>query len=153
MSTNARVRSRPAADIGLLLLRIIAGISLLLLFGIPKIEAAVHFRHTAEQWPFVAFNRRVRLPRPVMVAYLQTLNESLGALLVAIGLLCRTAGGTLAIAFAVATFCSVRVHESSWVLAAAYGLVFAALVFTGPGEFSIDNCIANRMTTRRERVR
>ncbi len=50
----------------------------------------------------------------------------------------------LALGFAVATYCSVRVHESSWVLASGYCLMFATLVLTGPGKFSIDHLRALR---------
>jgi uncharacterized membrane protein YphA (DoxX/SURF4 family) len=131
-------------DTGLLLLRIGAGLSLLLMFGVPKLRDAVHFIRTAQPWSFVEFNRRLGLPLPTLVAYCQTLNESVGALCVAAGLLFRIASVALALGFAVATYCSERVHESSWVLASAYCLMFATLVLTGPGKFSIDRLRALR---------
>src|SRR3984957_2310027 len=131
-------------DAGLLLLRIGAAASLLLMFGIPKIRDSMHAIQAVHPWSFVEFNRRLGLPFPTLVAYCQTLNESVGALCVAAGLLFRIASATLTLGFAVATYCSVRVHESSWVLASGYCLMFATLVLTGPGKFSIDRLRALR---------
>jgi len=128
-------------DAGLLLLRVGAGVSLLLLFGIPKLRDALHSITTGQLWLFVEFNRKLGLPFPTSVAYCQTLNESVGALSVAAGLLSRVASGTLAFGFAVAAYCSIRVHENSSMLAAGYCLMFATLLLTGPGKFSIDHML------------
>jgi|SRR5579864_3599844 len=132
-------------DAGLLVLRLGAGVSLLLIFGTAKLHDAWAYLHTG-QWQFVDFNRKVGLPAPVMVAYLQTLNESIGALLVACGLLSRYAAAFLALGFAVATFCSLRVGEPAWLSAAYFCMNFFALSLTGPGKFSIDHVLQTKTT-------
>jgi uncharacterized membrane protein YphA (DoxX/SURF4 family) len=128
-------------DAGLLLLRIGAGASLLLMFGIPKIRDSMHAIQTLHQWSFVEFNRRLGLPFPNFVAYCQTLNESVGASFVAVGLLTRLASGVLALGFFVATCCSLKARESAWMLASGYCLMFATLLLAGPGKFSIDRLL------------
>src|SRR4029077_18852228 len=75
---------------GLLILRLGAGVSLGMLFGADKVRAALLY-WTTGQWSFIDFNRRMGVPAPVLAAYLQTLNESVGALLVSFGLLTRYA--------------------------------------------------------------
>lgn len=124
-------------DTGLLVLRLGAGLSLFLLFGLTKLSAAKAFLHSG-QWTFVDFNRKVGLPFPVLVAWYQTVNESLGALLVASGLLTRIATASLAVGFAVAAVCSLKAREAAWLDAAFYCLMFATLLLTGPGRFSLD---------------
>jgi putative oxidoreductase len=134
--------SEPHIDGGLLLLRLGAGLTMLLFFGIPKLRAAATFMHTG-QWTFVDFNRKVGLPAPVLVAYLETLNESVAALLLAIGFLARPAAGCLALGFAGATICSIKFGEE-WLMAAYFWLMFSTVLLTGPGKFSIDQVLRSR---------
>ena len=142
--TNLRNRG---SDAGLLLLRVGAGLSLCLLFGITKWKDALRYMHTG-QWSFVDFNRKVGLPLPVLVAYLQTLNESLAAFLVACGLFTRYAAACLFIGFAVATYCSLKVGEAAWLTAAYFALMFAAISLTGSGKLSIDYALKSRAAAR-----
>lgn len=132
---------------GLLLLRVGAGLSLCLIFGVEKWKDAVHYMHTG-QWSFVDFNRKVGLPLPVLVAFLQTLNESLAAFLVACGLFTRYAAACVFIGFAVATYCSLKVGEAAWLTAAYFALMFATIALTGPGTFSIDFILRSRAAIR-----
>jgi len=127
----------PKTDTGLLFLRIAVGLSLFFLFGVSKVKDASGYLHTGV-WPFVEFNRKVGLPLPIVVAFLQTLNESLGALLVVCGFFSQWASLSLALGFAVATACSLKVGEASWFLAAYYTIIFLALTLTGPGRYSFD---------------
>jgi len=127
----------PKTDVGLLFLRIAAGLSLFFLFGLSKVKDASGYLHTGV-WPFVDFNRKVGLPLPLVVAFLQTLNESLGALLVVCGFFSQWASLSLTLGFAVATACSLKVGEASWFLAAYYTIIFATLTLTGPGRYSFD---------------
>jgi uncharacterized membrane protein YphA (DoxX/SURF4 family) len=136
-------------DAGLLVLRIGAGLSLLVLFGLKKLQAGWDFRHTG-QWQFVDFHRKVGLPAPVLVAYLQTLNESIVALLLACGFFSRYAAASLAFGFAVATCCSLKASEPAWLMAACFCIMFLTLLLTGPGEFSIDSLLESRARARLE---
>jgi uncharacterized membrane protein YphA (DoxX/SURF4 family) len=131
----------------LLLLRLGVGISIVLVFGISKLQGGWASLHTG-QWPFADFNRKLGLPTPVLVAWLQTLNESLGALFLASGFLTRYAATALAFGFAVATYCSFKVHEPSWILAAYFWLIFTSLLLAGPGRFSIDSLLYSRSQGR-----
>jgi len=125
-------------DIGLLALRLGAGLSLFLLFGIPKVADAIAYLQTGH-WQFVDFNRRYGLPLPILVAFVQTLNESVASLFVAAGLFTRYAGTALFIGFAVATTCSLIAEEPAWVTAGHFALMFGVLALTGPGRYSIDH--------------
>jgi putative oxidoreductase len=125
-------------DAGLLVLRLWAGVSLLVFFGIPKLGDAAHFTFAGGPWSFIAFNQKIGLPAPVLVAYLETLNESLGALLLALGLIARPAAAIVAFGFAVATACSLMAREEAWLIAAFYCIAAATVALAGPGRFSID---------------
>jgi len=126
-----------AIDVGLMVLRLGAGVSLLLLFGLTKLKAANSYFHTGA-WEFVDFNRKVGLPVPVLIAFLQTLNESVGALLVVAGIQTRSAGGSVALGFIVATYLSIRTGEDAWLIALFYAVMFTTLALTGAGTLSID---------------
>jgi uncharacterized membrane protein YphA (DoxX/SURF4 family) len=127
----------------LLLLRLGMGLSMAVLFGGPKLHDAWGYLHSGE-WPFVDFNRKVGLPLPVLVAFLQTLNESLGALLLAGGFLARYAAAALSVGFVAATCCSLKAGEQTWLTPAFFALVFTSLLLTGPGRLSIDALLRSR---------
>lgn len=138
---------RNALDAGLLVLRLGAGLSLCTLFGLHKLKDAAAYLHTGH-WQFVDFNRKVGLPAPVLVAYAQSLNESLGALLVACGFLSRYAAGLLFLGFTGAACCSLRAREEAWLMAAYFALMFGAIALTGPGRFSVDSWLRSPRLTR-----
>src|SRR5262249_2123982 len=151
----ARRRERPAprggrhsmktTNLGLLALRLGAGLSLFLLFGLPKLHDAMAYLQTGH-WQFVDFNRRYGLPFPTFVAFVQTLNESVASLFVVAGLFTRFAGAALFIGFTVATTCSLIADEPAWVTAGHFALMFGVLALTGPGRYSIDRAWRSRST-------
>lgn len=143
--SNRRITT---VDVGLLVLRLGAGVSLFLLFGLTKLKAANSFFHTGA-WQFVDFNRKVGLPAPVFIAFLQTLNESLGALLVVVGFQTRYASGSVALGFVAATYLSVRMGEDAWLIALFYAVTFATLALTGPGNLSVDYMFGFRAAKKR----
>lgn len=126
-----------ARDLGLLLLRLGFGGSILVIYGIPKIGAWLGYLHTGH-WVFVDFNRRVGLPFPVLVAVLQTLNESVATLLVACGLFTRCAAVALVVGFTAATISSLVAGEAAWLMAAYFAVAFGSIALTGPGTFALD---------------
>jgi uncharacterized membrane protein YphA (DoxX/SURF4 family) len=140
-----------ALDAGRLLLRLGGGLTLLLLFGLPKLRAAAAFIKTG-QWMFVDFNRKAGLPFPILIALYQTANESVGALLVATGLFSRVGAGSLAIGFGAATYLSIRAGEDAWLIAGLFFLIFASLLLIGPGRFSIDHLIRRTRSRRSSSV-
>jgi uncharacterized membrane protein YphA (DoxX/SURF4 family) len=152
MTSNAASAQRiSSVDVGLLILRLGAGASLFLLFGLDKLKAANAFLHTGV-WEFVDFNRKAGVPVPVLVAFLQTLNESAGALLAVAGLQTRFASGSVALGFIAATYFSIRMGEGAWLIAMLYAVMFMALMLTGPGNLSVDQLAAIRRL-RRSRVK
>lgn len=144
--TNARRESPAAAraDWGLLLLRLGFGLSLFLLFGLIKLHDAWSYLHTG-QWTFVDFNRKIGLPFPVAIAFLQTLNESAVALFLAIGFLSRYAAAFLAVGFVGATACSLKAQEAAWLTAAYFAVSFISLWLTGPGRLSVDYWLRSKV--------
>jgi putative oxidoreductase len=149
MDTQTKSVSRPETlDAGLLMLRIGAGFSLFALFGLAKVKSAFAFTVHHQPWIFIEFLRRLGFPFPTVAAFVQTLNESLGALFVLIGFYTRVAAAFLAVGFAVATYCSARIAEPSVFMAACYCLMFLVLSLTGPGKISIDDLRASALAIR-----
>jgi putative oxidoreductase len=123
-----------AVSAGLLLLR--AGTSCLLLFG----HGWGKLAHFAERAP--------RFPDPLGLGPMTSLAlvifaEVFCSAAVALGLLTRLAVVPLVVFFAVALF--VQHTHDPWAqkeLAAVYAVPFLALLFTGPGRYSIDERLA-----------
>jgi putative oxidoreductase len=147
MKTSRPLLQDRGTDAGLLVLRIGVGVSLLLLFGLQKLYDGWAFLHTG-QWQFVDFNRKIGLPAPVLVATLQTFNESICALLLACGYFTRFAAGSLAFGFAVATCCSLKAAEPAWMMAGYFCIMFTTLLLTGPGRVSIDYLLESKARAR-----
>lgn len=140
MKDKTSSTSRPKTlDAGLLVLRMGAAFSLFALFGLPKVKAAIALSIHHEPWPFIEFLRQLGFPLPSVAAFVQTINESLGAVFVLVGFFGRIAATFLAVGFAVATYCSARIHQPSVFMAACYCLMFTVLALTGPGRISIDD--------------
>ncbi|HLH08272.1 MAG TPA: DoxX family protein [Terriglobales bacterium] len=144
--------SRPSTlDAGLLILRIGAGFSLFALFGLAKVKAAIALTVHHQPWLFIEFLRRLGFPLPMVAAFVQTINESLGGLFVLIGFYTRIAAAFLTVGFAVATYCSARIHEPSVFIAACYCLMFLVLSLTGPGTISMDGMRASVLASSAKR--
>src|SRR5579864_5376042 len=126
------VVNRIRLDAGLLILRVGAGLSLLVGFGWPKLEDAVLFAVAGHTWSFADTTRSIGLPAPVIVACYQTLNESLGAVLVMGGILSRWASASLSVSFLAATYVGIQMTaDGAWIVAAAfYCLIFTTLTLT-----------------------
>jgi uncharacterized membrane protein YphA (DoxX/SURF4 family) len=112
-------------DAGFFALRIGAGVSFVLLFGLKQSQgASVFINHPGRVWPLLAL--------------------SFGALLVAIGFRTRLAAGAVALAWAWAVYSGLRGGVEWFVLptrAFLYFMLFAALALTGPGKFSLDHLL------------
>jgi putative oxidoreductase len=93
---------------------------------------------------FAGFLRSLGVPRPELAAYLSAWTELMGGFLVGVGLYMRPAALALAFNMFVAVW---TVHRSSYFItndppgmeyALNLGVVFLALVLTGPGKYSVD---------------
>jgi len=129
-------------NIGLLVARA-AGFLLVFTFGIQKIGWYLTAFHAGKPFssiglaPLIA---HVGFPLPVILAVWITLNESVGAFFVGIGFLTRFAAASLALGMVGALYTSLQLNED-WLRAALYLIIFTALVFTGPGKFSVDRLL------------
>jgi len=108
--------------------------------GVSRRETAIVIHGTDA--PLIA---HMGLPLPVILALWITLNESIGAFFVGIGLLTRFAAASLALGMIGALYTSVRLEED-WLRAALYFVIFLGLIFTGAGKFSIDRLLQTRKT-------
>lgn len=136
-------------DLGLLALRG-AGILLAFTFGIQKIGwyiAAFHSDKPLSSVGLTPLIAQMGFPAPVVLALWITFNESIGAFLIACGLLTRILAMSAALGMAGALYTSLRLGED-WLRAALYLIVFVTLSLTGPGKFSIDRCLQTRKTNR-----
>lgn len=166
MSDPAPRTNRPSTDFGLLILRAAVGLDLAYhgaqkLFGQPwggwwttKADGSAGVPEPAATMEarikgFAGFlENGLGLPYPEINAWAAAITEFAGGLMVALGLLCRFGALGLAGAMAVAAFVAHR-HAFD---ARAGGLEFPAilfcaalaLIFTGPGRFSIDQALFGR---------
>ena len=119
------------AHIGLLLLRIFAGLSMAFAHGVGKIPPTDGF---------VGFVTSLGLPAPYIMAWMAGITEFVGALLIAVGLLTRPAAlglmGTMAVAAFIAHGADPFAKKE---LALLYFFVFLAIFLIGPGKFSLDS--------------
>lgn len=123
-------------DLGLLILRLGAGGFLLFAHGVPKLLSAA--------------DKAAHFPDPLHIGSVPSFAlaagaESLGALLVVLGLLTRPAALTALMTMLVAGL--VQHAADPWAkkeLALLYAVAFAALLFTGPGAWSVDARLQRR---------
>ena len=136
-----------AADVGLLVARL-AGLLLAATFGIAKLAwywNGIHAGTAVTSIGLVHLIDRMGFPLPFLLAVWITLNESIGALLIACGLFTRAAAASVALGMLGAMYTSIRLDED-WQRAALYALVFAAVSLLGPGRYSIDELRRRRLT-------
>ncbi|PYI96604.1 MAG: hypothetical protein DME98_11715 [Verrucomicrobia bacterium] len=86
---------------------------------------------------------RMGFPIPFGLALWITFNESIGAFLIACGLLTRLVAASAALGMADALYTSVRLGED-WLRAALYLIIFIALIFTSAGKFSVDSVLKRK---------
>jgi len=123
-------------DVGLLILRLWFGIVFAVAHGIPKFGRLEQMSANLGEQGF---------PLPDVMALLATLSESVGGFLIAIGLLTRPAALAGLVTMLVAAFV---IHAADpfqkQEFALLYGFAFLALLFTGPGRFSLDHQLFGR---------
>lgn len=116
-------------DLGLLILRLIAG-GAMLTHGFPKLQMVVNGNHQ--------FGDPIGLG-PVLSLYLVTFAEFVCAILIILGLQTRLATIPLIINMAVAFFIVHAADDfGTKEMALIYLGMFLAIFFTGPGKYSVD---------------
>lgn len=123
-------------DAGMLLLRVFAGLSLALAHGVGKLPPPDRFIGDVAEMGF---------PLPLLFAWAAALSESVGGVLLAIGLLTRPAALFILITMLVASF--IRLAGAPYgdlELSLLYGAVAAMFLLAGAGRFSIDSAMGRR---------
>lgn len=129
-------------DLGLLVVRLGIGLSFIVLHGAFKLAGGPSFWEDlgAEMGHLgITF-------APVFWGLMGALAETVGALLVALGLYFRTAAAVLTINMTVATVSHLAGGEGWYEAAHALhmGMIFLGFILIGPGEYSLDAWIARR---------
>ena len=128
-------------DFGLLLIRLILG-AVLMFHGSQKLFGWFDGKGMED---FAAGLEKMEMPMPVAGAYAAALAEFAGGALLLIGLLTRLAAIPVTITMLVA---AIKVHGHAFSAQhggmeypLTLGVVAAALMFTGAGQFSVDGCL------------
>ena len=124
------------ADVGLLILRLVAGLSLSLAHGYSKIR-------DPEQ--IIAGAGKLGFPAPTFFGWMAAISEFFGALLLALGLATRLSAFLVACTMATAAFVAhasdpYRTKE----LAVVYLAIAVTFMLTGAGRYSIDGLIGRK---------
>ena len=123
-------------DIGLLILRIGVGSMLFLNHGFDKIIGG------PEKWAGVGQTGMGSLGIdifPAFFGFMAAFSESVGSILILLGLFFQPAAFFLFCTMAVGVLFHITSGIGSPELAMAYGLISLTLFFAGPGKFSLDN--------------
>ncbi len=124
------------ADAGLLVLRLIAGLSLAFAHGTGKIPPTASFIAGVETLGF---------PAPVLFGWAAGITELVGGVCLAVGLLTRPASVLIAFTMAVAFF--LRHADDPFATkekALLYGGIALLFIFIGAGRFSLDSFLRGR---------
>lgn len=127
---RAHQASATIQDVGLLLLRVFAGVALALAHGLGKLPPSERF---------VAGVVEMGFPAAPLFAWATGFSETVGGLLLAVGLLTRPAAFFVLVTMTVAAF--VRQAGDPFLereLALLYGFVALQFLLAGPGRLSLD---------------
>ncbi|HNW90653.1 MAG TPA: DoxX family protein [Bacteroidales bacterium] len=133
-----KIFTSSATDIGLLILRIGIGI-MFILHGLPKLSGGT------ETWNFLGSQMSVVgiTFAPVFWGFMAALSESLGGLLLLLGLFTRPAALLMLFTMLIATL--MHFTNGDGIKGASHamemGIVFLSVIFTGAGHYSLDHLI------------
>ncbi len=130
--TGAATRT---GDIGILIMRVVMGLTLALTFGRHKVPPP--------SW-LVADAAKMHFPLPIVFAWAAGLSELLGGLLVAIGLLTRPAALLVCSTMVTAAFIHKPVQHPNQEFAIAYLVIALFLVLAGAGRYSVDTVLRKK---------
>jgi putative oxidoreductase len=136
-TTSPDHRERIRIDIGLLVLRLGIATAMFALHGWARLIRAFNYSVFGADWPFVDLVAGLGFPAAGLFAVASALSESIGALLVGIGLFTRLAAGTLVMDMIVALYNEIAGGDPIE-LPALYLIASVAVVIAGPGGYSAD---------------
>jgi putative oxidoreductase len=141
-SGGARVETA-ALDLGLLVMRLgVAGL-MFALHGWARLGRAFSYSVLGTEWPFANLVAGLGFPMAGMFAVASALSESIGAILVGIGLFTRPAAVFLAIDMTVALYNEMSGADPIE-LPALYFIAAVTVVMTGPGRYGLDTLLSER---------
>ena len=129
--------------VGLLILRLGFASLLIGFHGWTRLSRAIGYVFYGQPWTFVDLVGRLGFPMPAVFAVLSATAESVGALLVAIGLFTRWGATLIAINMAVALFNEASKGDPLE-LPALYFLGAIAILLLGPGPWSLDDVLRRK---------
>ena len=132
----------------LCLIRATFSLSLLCIYGWPKLSHGFAYLTAGTPWSFIAMVASLGFPFPVLFAILSTLVETAGAAMLAAGLFTRVNSALLAFNMAVAVWLHVRVGEETEP-ASLYLFWALAMSIGGGGRYSLDAWLPDRATVFR----
>ena len=123
-------------DIGILIIRVCIGLSMLAFHGIPKISGGLP---AWEKIGLAMGNIGINF-LPTFWGFAAALTETLGSLFIILGLWTRPSALLLAFTMLIATITHLIQGDGFSVASHSFELlaIFVALFFTGPGKYSID---------------
>ncbi len=124
-------------DFALAILRLGIGAPLVLLHGQGKLSAALAHFVTGKDWGFINTVHSLGFPFPTFFAAAAAFAEGIGAILLAIGLITRSAALLVVSTMLVASYRHVRAGEVPE-LAGLYLVGATVIAITGPGAYSFD---------------
>ena len=127
----------PLNDIILTSLRVGSAAMLLYFHGWKKLLGCLAFLLKAEPWPFIDTVAKLGFPLPGFLAVLAALAESIGALLLVLGLYTRWIAPLIAVTMLGAVYRHL-ISDMRFELAAMYFLVALVFTFAGGGKWSAD---------------
>ena len=129
-------------DLALFLLRFITA-AMLINHGFGKISGAYANLVHGQDWGFIGFVASLGFPFAPLFAVCAALSESVGALLLAVGLWTRYASPFIAFTMLVAVYHHLRT-DMGFEMAALYFLIALTFVFVHPGRISLDALLFDR---------
>ena len=136
-TTSPDHRERIRIDLGLLVLRLGIATAMFGLHGWARLIRAFNYSVFGADWPFVDLVTGLGFPAAGLFAVASALSESMGALLVGIGLFTRLAAATLVMDMIVALYNEIAGGDPIE-LPALYLIAAVAVMIAGPGGYSLD---------------
>jgi len=118
-----------AANFGLLVMRLITGLSIALAHGLDKMPPSEKF---------IEGVAKIGFPYPDAFAWAAVISELVGGFCIALGLGTRVWGFLLSFTMGTALFKHLGAGDGNWEKAAIYLASFAALMFIGGGKYAAD---------------